>query len=85
VYMDNLEIGGISWWFQKGKLLYIQNSSQVYMKTDYHIQYMTPNRQYASPASNFQPTKQIPHYKTPDPWNPTSETDFLTSKTFQIS
>src|SRR5258707_6518608 len=49
------------------KLLYIQNSSHVYIKTDYHIQSMTPNRQYASPASNFQPTKQFQHYKTPDP------------------
>src|SRR5258708_28301489 len=68
VYMDNLEIGGdFLMIFRRENSLYIQNSSQVYIKTDNHIQSMTPNRQYASPASNFQPTKQFPSYKTPDP------------------
>jgi len=56
---------------------------QYISKTDYHTPSMTPNRLYASPASNFQPTRWFPDHKNPDPWNPTNETHSLTSKTPQ--
>src|SRR5260221_12860512 len=52
--------------------------SSIY-KTDYHIQSMTPNRQYASPASNFKPTRHFASYKIPYPWNHTNDTYSLTS------